>query len=1111
MTLLFISDLLKRREQTDGFIDELQRKHTHLQTIFNIRFAWILEQDTINRYAKAQWAIRTSRAVLIMASGLFSYILKYSKRDQLLLTAFTVLAFPFYYLSLDLPKTIVNDAINGSAFPVDLTIGLGGYSLNLATLTQIPYLLLLCFAFLALVLINGGFKYFINVYRGVLGERMLRRLRFQLIEVIMRFPLARFRRTSQGEIVSMVNQETEPLGAFIGESFSLPLYQGGMMLTILIFMFVQDWKLGIAAIALYPFQGWLIPRLQKQVNELNRERTVRIRKLAERLAETVAGIQEIHVNDNSVYFAAQYSRQLGKIYYTRVKIYKRKLLIKFLNSFIGQLTPFFFFSIGGLMVIQGDLSFGALIAVLAAYKDLSPPWKELLGWYQRQADYRMKYTLLMEQFDLSNPPIQTDRKLPESWLAQAQDLPIMAKNVNFTHSDGTREIDGVSLSIRPGEWLSLVGTGISGKSTLAHLFARLVHPSSGKIVVGEQDVASIPETIAGRGIGYVGHDSYLFATSIRDNILMSLKHRPQTVGVASVEQDDATAPANWQEEARRSGNSLINSNAQWVDFRGAGASDPDDLSHRLYAVLRLVGLENELVRYALARHIAPEYDPTLVQQILAARTLFRERIQSESLTTIVESFDPNQYNDNLSVAENILLGVANNDEFAVDGLSEHPLIRTLLNKHDLAHALDAAALTTAETMVELFSGLPPGHEFFERYSFVDADDLPALERILGQIEQPADIAKLNDSDRKLLRSLPYRIVVARHRLGVFGDSEKAKILAVRKSFFEQLDTQSRHSIDFFATDDYNASSTIGENIIFGRVVFGRLGAADMVHQLLLEVLESLDLLPKIIDVGLAAPSGIGGSQLPIAKQQKLALARALIKQPKILVVNEGLGALDEETLKLILYNLRINYPKLSLFWVDSQLRFEDLFNRVAYLESGRVVKQEELKEPDPEHSAIIKDDTVRRSDSIDEAEKAMLVNSIPLFRFLDDASSHLLASTCDTLDIKKGERLFNQGDSGDALYIVIDGKAGILISREGKEQQVQECGPNDVIGEMALLTGEARSASVEALSDLALLQLKRDVFIDLLQRNGEIGHQILQVVANRFSDSSRQLENLIKR
>jgi hypothetical protein len=65
----------------------------------------------------------------------------------------------------------------------------------------------------------------------------------------------------------------------------------------------------------------------------------------------------------------------------RVDIYKRKFFVKFLNNFLAQVTPFFFYSVGGYFVIQGELTLGALVAVLGAYKDILDPWKELLQWY----------------------------------------------------------------------------------------------------------------------------------------------------------------------------------------------------------------------------------------------------------------------------------------------------------------------------------------------------------------------------------------------------------------------------------------------------------------------------------------------------------------------------------------------------------------------------------------------------------------------------------------------------------------------------------------------------------------------------------------------------------
>ena len=109
-----------------------------------------------------------------MQPTIFKFIFRYSMKQQLYLLTLMLHSFPFLYLPLDLPKAIVNEAIGGTVF----SRGLLG-----AEFEQIPYLMALCAIFLLLALINGAFKYSVNVYRGVVGERMVRRLRYELFAV----------------------------------------------------------------------------------------------------------------------------------------------------------------------------------------------------------------------------------------------------------------------------------------------------------------------------------------------------------------------------------------------------------------------------------------------------------------------------------------------------------------------------------------------------------------------------------------------------------------------------------------------------------------------------------------------------------------------------------------------------------------------------------------------------------------------------------------------------------------------------------------------------------------------------------------------------------------
>ena len=330
-----------------------------------------------------------------MESSIYKFVLRYSKRQQIILTVMAFVSFPFLYGFFELPKMIINDAIQAKSTTV--VVPMIGIEMD-----QIPYLFLLCGVFLILVIVNQGFKYIINVYRGLTGERMLRRLRYDLYSRMLRFPLPTFRKKSQGEIIAMIATEVEPLGGFTGEAFSLPAFQGGTLLVTAAFLFIQNPFLGLAAVALYPLQFYLIPKLQRRVNLAAKERVRRVRKLSDRIGETVQGVQEIHAHDTSNLELAEFSNQLGAIFVVRYRIYIYKFVIKFLNNFIQQLGPFFFFSLGGYLTITGTLEIGTLVAALTAHKEMGAPWKELLAFYQRLEDSRIKYQSVVEQFEPSD-------------------------------------------------------------------------------------------------------------------------------------------------------------------------------------------------------------------------------------------------------------------------------------------------------------------------------------------------------------------------------------------------------------------------------------------------------------------------------------------------------------------------------------------------------------------------------------------------------------------------------------------------------------------------------------------------------------------------------------
>jgi len=855
-----------------------------------------------------------------MESSLYRYILNHSRKDQIGLIILSLVSMPIVYITLELPKKIIN-MLEGKDIP-DVLLGW--------EVEPVPYLMFLSFAFLTAVLVNGGIKYFINVYRGALGERLLRRFRYELYERILRFPIPHFKRVSQGELIPMITAETEPLAEFIGESYTLPVFQGGLLFTYLFFIFQQDALLGIAAISLYPFQLYVIPKLQKRVNVLAKERVAMVRSLSGRIGETVSGINEVHTNDTSLFERAQIGHRLGIIYQIRYAIYRRKFFIKFLNNFIAQLTPFFFYSVGGYYVLRGDLSIGSMVAVLVAYKDLAGPWKELLRYYQRKEDMKVKYTQVIDQFNPPNliEPTIIDSDSESTQLPQGE---LLANNISYTEDGLYFSVEGASFKFPLDQHTAAVGMGNSGKDELATLLSRLVNPSSGTIAIGSANMAEIPESLAGRRIGYVGQNAYLFTGSVRDNLLYPLKNRPLVDPQAS----ESTERQESRKLALNAGNTAHSVEDNWVDFSPIGITDEAEFNQRIHEILALVELDDEVYQFGLLSQIGESQNPDLTQRIMRARSQLRDQLAEPEYTRLVEPFDQEKYNTNLAVSENLLFGTVYDESLDSEKLAELPYIRKVLDDTELTPVLLAAGKQVAEVMIDLFSDVEPDSELFKQFSFIGADDLPEFQQLLVRIRD-SELSSIDEEDKVRLLSQSFKLTVARHRLGLVTEEIQQKILQARKRINEDSNDQSL-GIEHFDETMYNQRISVQDNILFGKLAYGQANAQVKINDLIADIIAELDLRNDIINAGLDYEVGVGGARLSASQRQKLALARSLIKQPDLLVINEATTILDTAAERRLVDRVRERMANRGLFWVLGRAQLAEQFDNVMVMERGKLI------------------------------------------------------------------------------------------------------------------------------------------------------------------------------
>ena len=863
-----------------------------------------------------------------MDRSLFGFIIRYSKRDQLMIVPLVAATMVVYFLTLDLPKTIINKAIQGGAFPQpDATARFLGFDLP-----RIEYLFALSIVFLGLIVLNGWLKFQINTMKGWMGERMLRRLRYALYDFILRFPLARFRRVKGAEMASMIKDEVEPLGGFIGEALITPLFLGGQALTAMFFILYQHWALGLIALAVVSVQAGVIPKLRKRLLVLGRERQLTARALAGRIAETVDGAAEIHANGTSNYERAEISARLGRIFRIRFELYQRKFMVKFLNNFLSQVTPFLFYTLGGYLVIVGKLDIGALVAVIAAYKDLPGPVKELIDWDQQRMDVEGKYQGVVEQFtgeEVAPPELQA--------LVEVPPLPregrLKVSNLSLVDESGQRLVDNVSFEAGLDQHVAILGKQGSGAGELAQLLARLMPPSAGSVELCGLDLTRAPQALTGRAVGYVGASAYLFPARVRDNVVYALKHRPIQ---EKIYEKEAVAAREFQlREARRTGNSELDIDAEWIDYAAAGCAGPDELDARIVDLLRVVDLEETIFELGLRSPADVSRNQDVPGKVLAARGSMRERLESLGIKDWVERWDPAHYNRNATLAENLLFGTPIGRVFDVENLAANAYVRQVLRETGLHELLVRTGHKVAETMVELFSGLPPGHEFFAQYSFINQDDLPQFEAILKRVTD-VGLKGLDEAEGRALLALPFKLIAARHRLGLIDEGFEGRVIEARRHFAAGLPAGLKGAVEFFDPARYNSAATLQDNILFGKIVTGQAGAGSRITTLVRELLDELGLRPLVVKIGLDFQVGVGGTRLASADRQKIALVRALLKQPLLLVLDQAVAVLDPTSQQRVIEGVLAERKGRGLAWVLSRPEYAQRFAIVLSMDHGRL-------------------------------------------------------------------------------------------------------------------------------------------------------------------------------
>jgi putative ABC transport system ATP-binding protein len=816
---------------------------------------------------------------------LFYWILHRYRGLQLLLLLIIMVSLFFRVVPLEMQKRIVNEAIQ---------------------LRNRELLLIYCGLYFGAVLLAGATKYAINVLQMIIGQKILVELRTELYRHILQLPLQYYRSMQPGTVISAMTAELNAIGYFLGGALAIPLTSLLTFIVFLGYMFVLNPTLALMTLALYPFEIFLIPMLQKRYNRLNKERIKTVRSMSNVVNEAISGIHEIHAHASFPLEEKRIRDHIMDLYSLLKRLFIVKYGIKFSNNLFQSFGPFFLFLVGGWFAINGQFTLGALVAFLSAHEKVYDPWKEILEYYQGLQDAQVRYRQIMELFDLE-PEFPL---LPEGRNIADFSGEITLKNATFTVGGHVRLLNRISTRIKPGEQVAVVGFSGSGKSTLILCMDQLYSLSEGSILYDKYDIAKLSKADINHNITLISQHPFIFTGTIRDNLLY---------GVRAL----------------------------------TGNDEPPELDQQLEAIYD-TGLEEDVIRFGFQAVLTREYCAPFKEKLLAIRHQIAPQLQKH-FADVVEFYDMDKFLHYSSIRDNLIFGDCPTGKFDVENLPgmkpfmqllEETTLKTPLLK--LGHSL---ALKTVDLLTECRND-----DFFFRYTPMEQEEFKEYERL---VEQYGEQVPTDKHDRHLLYILAFRYIPGFHRVADMDLALEDRIVRARKLFLKnvarvkmKLHTLDRQEIFCFECEKENLASpfmpfcpnqylyqrTLLENLLFG-VMKTRKPMGTELSNLLYSLLAK-DVLDDVLNVGLDFHVGSQGDRLSGGQKQKLAIARAFLRDTPIIFLDEATASLDNISQHRIQEVLESKQAEgRTIVAVIHRLENAAQYDRILLLKNGSLVEE----------------------------------------------------------------------------------------------------------------------------------------------------------------------------
>ena len=365
---------------------------------------------------------------------------------------------------------------------------------------------------LIVYLLHSAFTLLQEFISAKLSQRIIRRMRGDLFEKILRLPVSYLDNHSHGDLMSRMTNDAENISNVVSQSFS-SLCSGVLMLVgTLTVMLIYSWQLTLISCSVIILSVILTRVLSKAIRKYYLQQQQLLGSVNGIVEEQVSSYRTVTAYNQQEHAITEFSKTSDDL--TRTGIIAQIIsnamgpIMNTLNNVSFVLVAVF----GALFVIRGSITVGVISAFIIYSKQFSRPVNELAQLY---GEIQTAIAGAERIFEVLDSPDETDMgtiSMPKT------EGVIEFKHVNFSYVPGKQIIHDFNLKIESGKKIALVGSTGSGKTTIINLLMRFYDIDSGEITLDGVNIKDITLKDLRDNVGIVLQDTVLFTDTIRANM-----------------------------------------------------------------------------------------------------------------------------------------------------------------------------------------------------------------------------------------------------------------------------------------------------------------------------------------------------------------------------------------------------------------------------------------------------------------------------------------------------------------------------------------------------------------------------------------------------------------